>query len=231
MNAYSKKYNYIIKYNAKSGCTLFRQLFLELHQEELTKVPSDQWHQINLDFPYRNEKVIVKIHLVRNPYHRVVSMFINKMCGKYNTLRTKITLPKCTFYHFVQYLENCSKNNNFVDVHIMPQHHNYSKDDTIIKLENFKENIFDVYGNYPGLKLLIPKIKTFFAKDNIHLNCSNIDHHSTGFVGLVEYDLNYEGPWHKHSDFYDKNIAEMVYKTYQKDFELFGYHRDSWNQD
>jgi hypothetical protein len=35
MNAYSNKYDYIIRWNAKSGCTIFRQLFLKLHYEEI----------------------------------------------------------------------------------------------------------------------------------------------------------------------------------------------------
>ena len=36
--AYSKKYNYIIGWNAKSGCTLLRNIFLELHKDEVNKI-------------------------------------------------------------------------------------------------------------------------------------------------------------------------------------------------
>ena len=33
--AYSRKYNYAIKWNAKSGCSYFRKLFLKLHSNEI----------------------------------------------------------------------------------------------------------------------------------------------------------------------------------------------------
>jgi len=50
MEAYSRKYNYIIVWSAKSGCTLFRQLFLDLHKEELERKPYNKWHYLSNDF-------------------------------------------------------------------------------------------------------------------------------------------------------------------------------------
>ena len=80
---YSKKYDYMIKYHPKSGCTIFRHLFLELHKDEISPDVSHVTHHvIEKLFPYNNQRVPFKLHLVRNPYTRVVSMFTNKMCSR-----------------------------------------------------------------------------------------------------------------------------------------------------
>jgi len=80
-SAYSKEYNYFITWSAKSGCTMFRKLFLELHSNELSRLPKNKWHSLDGDFPIpiHVRRVNIKnILLCRNPYHRVVSMFTNK---------------------------------------------------------------------------------------------------------------------------------------------------------
>lgn len=63
--AYSKKYNYLIKYNPKSGCSFFRNLFLNIHKEELTEEPTNGHHGVWKDFPYNNEQVSHSVHLVK----------------------------------------------------------------------------------------------------------------------------------------------------------------------
>ena len=62
--AYSKKYNYCIKYHPKSGCSVFRKLFLKLHINELTfdqKRILDSFHNVKDVFKYNNEKCNVSI--------------------------------------------------------------------------------------------------------------------------------------------------------------------------
>ena len=73
-----------IKYNPKSGCSFFRNLFLNIHKEELTEEPANGHHGVWKEFPYNNEQVSHSLHLVRNPYTRVVSMFTNKYIGRLN---------------------------------------------------------------------------------------------------------------------------------------------------
>ena len=94
--AYSKKYNYIIGWNAKSGCTLLRNIFLELHKNEITNITNEH-HSIERDFPLPSNINNIPVYiLVRNPYSRIVSMFTNKYCGGHghNLLYSKINLKE-----------------------------------------------------------------------------------------------------------------------------------------
>ena len=56
-------------WSAKSGCTYFRQLFLELHKEEINNKPKNLWHNIDIDFKVPknlNIENVNKIILCRN---------------------------------------------------------------------------------------------------------------------------------------------------------------------
>lgn len=230
MNAYSKKYKYMIKYHAKSGCTLLRKLFLELHNDELYEKDDNIFTSLHEYFRYsENEEINLKIHLVRNPYMRIVSMFINKMCGGYNMaiLNNFMKLEKHTFYHFVKYLY---ENKDFIyemDIHLHPQYREYQSDDIIVKLENFNKEIIKAY-NKENFSTLIPRIEKFLLTDkkNEDFNISDKLDESIGFVGLVEYDINSCGPWSDYKDFYNNKIKEMVYEIYKDDFVTFGYLSD-----
>lgn len=225
MISYSKKFNYIIKFHAKSGCTLFRKLFIELHKNE-TSEPLNH-HICSTIFPYNKEKVFLKLNLVRNPYHRVVSMFTNKMCsGNQGILNNSIKLPKHTFFHFVKYLYE-NRNNLFrMNHHVHRQCREYEKDDVIIKLENFNNEIIKAYDR-PKYNVLIPAIKNFLLENNYEsnnrLNISTKIVESVGFVGLIEYTPNSVGPWSQYKDFYNKEIKNMVYEIYKMDFYIFNY--------
>ena len=120
--AYSPKYNYIIGWNPKSGCSSFRDLFLHLHKDEVSKISNGR-HLINLDFPLpRNIDNIPIYILVRNPYERIVSCFKNKYCGPVNTaqIRKNMKLDKCNFVSFISALAH-SQNINKVDLHVQEQ--------------------------------------------------------------------------------------------------------------
>lgn len=234
MQAYSDKYNYIIKWNAKSGCTLFRRLFLHLHKNELNKKITNKWHQLSDDFPCINGMNKYTIHLVRNPYKRVVSMFTNKYCGGTcaSVLARKINLDKNTFYNFVKYLHKSSNNNKWCDCHILPQSQSYDSKDIIIKLENFDNDIKKVYSTN-NLQNLIPEIENFLQ--NMYNNNNNIDnpqnitkknYDNYEFIGLKEFDINYCGAWSDYKYFYNDEIANLVYETYKTDFDLYGYSKN-----
>ena len=97
---YSKKYNYILCYSAKSGCTLVRRMFLDLHKNELNREPTQLWYQLHHDFPLPKKRENIPIvFLGRNPYERTVSMFTNKYCGGkgHSQLLDNFKLEKVTF--------------------------------------------------------------------------------------------------------------------------------------
>ena len=231
--AYSKKYNYCIKYHPKSGCSVFRKLFLKLHINELTfdqKRILDSFHNVKDVFKYNNENVFFSLNLVRNPYTRIVSMFTNKICGgkQVNGLNKKLKIKTVTFYNFVKLLyDEYNKNPNILntDPHLDKQSLNYHKNDIILKLENYKNDIVSSYDN-PHTKKLIPQIKYILMK-NKHINVSNRKNNKINeFIGLTEFSENFSGPWPEYEMFYNQEIKDMVYHIYKEDFEIFNYQKD-----
>ena len=226
-SAYSKKYNYIMIYNAKSGCTLWRQLFLELHREEI-KESTNLWHNINIDFPIpKNINNIPKIVVVRNPYMRVVSMFCNKYVNiNRNFLYSKFNLPKITFREFVKKLvelKNKNKLNN-TDVHIVEQTKDFimDKNTYVVKLEKFNEQIIEAY-KYIGKHKLLPQIEKFINSNNF-INETKRDI-SIKNVSDKEYTVgNNIYPDYKY--FYDNELLNMVYDLYKDDFIKFNYQKN-----
>ena len=229
MDAYSKKYNYIIRWNAKSGCTFFRQLFLKLHYDEIEK-PTNKWHNIHHDFPLPDNLLnIKKIILCRNPYYRAVSMFCNKYCGGkgHSILPEKIKLKKCTFRNFLNELNELKKQKklNNIDGHISEQSHNviFNKDSYILKIENLNETICDIYKKM-NLETLIPKIKNFMDNSNkIFINKTN-----RNLTEEYIYDIEYSPesvifPDYKY--FYNQELLDLCYEIYKDDFINFNYEK------
>lgn len=227
--AYSKKHNYIIGYSAKSGCTYVRQLFLELHKNELNGEPTYKWHHLGLDFKIPNNINIDKTNKIivsRNPYKRTVSMFIDKYCGGPGAglLRNKFTIEKTTFRIFVKKLLyfKINKKLNNIDVHIKEQSHNLNKNNAqFIKLEEFNENIVNAYKSL-NLHNLVPSVENYLKKD-IFKNESKKCNEEI-FVYDKEYEIgNTIFPDAKY--FYDNELLELVYYIYKDDFINFNYEK------
>ena len=224
---YSKKYNYAIKYNPKSGCSFIRMLFLELHQAELGREPTNKHHQLIRDFKYNKEQTHFTLNVVRNPYTRVVSMFTNKFMGlpKASTLYKHIQLPKDTFFEFVKHLYTIRKELiRFPDVHVRPQKRTYAPKDTIIKLENLNEELLKAYDN-PHTADLLPKVKLFLEKTSKFNNTRR--NSSTEYIYDQEFPTGVMLNWPDYKYFYNKQIKSIVFETYKKDFKFFGYDKDS----
>ncbi len=220
---YSKKYKYLVKYNAKSACTLIRKLFLELHKNELTKSPKRDYHDIHFDFPYTNNSIIKKkIHIVRNPYKRVVSMFTEKYIGKKNTLHNVIKLNKHTFYEFVKSLYNTNPD-NIKDSHVKKQSRIYESNDIIIKCENLNDNLLKFYKEFNDE--LYVKVNTFFT-ENINVN-KTPRNDTKIYVYDTVYEPGIDRSWPDYKYFYNDEIKNMVYEIYKEDFINFNYDKDS----
>ena len=217
--AYSKDYNYAIKWNAKSGCTYLRQLFLKLHISELENKNVNH-HNLEMLFQFPTNidlnKILI-IELVRNPYSRTVSMFCNKYCGGegHNVLSSKIKLEKCTFRYFVKYLEKLYKSYklDISDKHVRSQISNLQS--KVIKLENLN------------------KIKNVYL-DNLNLNIKNLEIEQinktvntkrTKFCGDKVFNIN-DTIFPQWQYFYDDEIKNIVYKIYNKDFVAYKYSKE-----
>jgi hypothetical protein len=228
--AYSTKYNYVIKWNAKCGCTLLRRLFYELHKDE-QKVITKEWESGLPSFKYNIHKFPVShsFLLTRNPYKRVVSMFTNKYNGPNNidNLQKKFKLNTNNFYSFVLKLKEFKNNNTWCDIHLTPQYFNYEQNDILIKLENIKNRSIELYSNLKKIKPLKNNVINFFNKPDIgFINETNKNNNSV-FIGYNIYANNFNGPWPDYKYFYDEKIKKLVYEIYKDDFTLFNYKYDS----
>jgi hypothetical protein len=227
MEIQSPKYNYSIKYHAKSACTLVRRLFLELHGDEISEEERNkmnQWHDIHLFFPVKNIPTKT-LNIVRNPYERVVSIFVNKICGgePHNILGKKLKIRQISFSEFILFMVDMKikhgKYFGMFDDHLLPQSVNYRISDLVIKLKNLEE----------GLKINLPSefsenITEFFKNVNdnkVFVNKSNYAEETFEFVGNKSYSIDDKGPWPNWKCFYDETLKDLVHFLYKDDFELF----------
>lgn len=230
--AYSIKYNYKIKWNAKCGCTLLRRFFYELHKNE-QKIIIKEWELGLPSFKHNINDILIShsLLLTRNPYKRVVSMFTNKYNGPMNidSLQHKFKLNTNTFYSFVLKLKEFKENDKWCDIHLTPQYFNYEYGDKLIKLENIKIRILDLYKNLNEIKPLFNLAESFFDKQNlgfINETYKNNSNNNT-FIGYYNFIDNFSGPWPDYNYFYDDKIKKLVYEIYEEDFKLFNYKYDS----
>ena len=234
--AYSKKYNYLIKYNPKSGCSFFRNLFLNIHKEELTEELANGHHGVWKEFPYNNEQVSHSLHLVRNPYTRVVSMFTNKYIGRLNAqgkvfgnkLFDKIKLEKDDFYHFVLFLQKQKNENkiNTIDNHLCEQTLNYDISDSIVKLETVNEDLLDFYKKHYETTLY-EKVKYYLEHEKRKMILRTPRNNIQNFVGNEEFKPTQPNIFPKPEYFYNQEIKDIVYNIYKDDFITFNYDKNS----
>jgi hypothetical protein len=245
LEAYSREYNYKIIWSGKSGCTSLRQLFINLHKEELEgEELTNSWHRIDEDFPVDFKKENVKsIILCRNPYKRTASMFCGKYCsdgkqtlidnGKrryainnYSCLSRQIKLGDISFQRFLEELYKIKKRgdlNNF-NIHIREQSFKMDTVDLVYMayLEDYRESLKRAYQE-AGLSDLLPKIDQFLD-NNYYKNETKKTKESSEFVGEKVYSVNCS-EFPSYGGFYNDTLKDMVFDIYRKDFEYFKYER------
>ena len=230
--AYSKKYKYIIGWNAKSGCSSFRDLFLYLHKDEVSEITNGR-HELHRDFPLPiNIKDIPIFILVRNPYSRLVSCFTNKYCSTPNhaLLRKKMKIEPCNYVTFLKKLQNIkneNKLNNF-DIHIQEQSHNLLPNANILKLENYKNDIIKMY-NHKKLISLLPKVEEYINTQGVinettKINTDKIMHHHNFELNTTQFPnwQNFYGP--------GPIVKNYVFNLYNNDFLHFNYSKDFYSE-
>jgi hypothetical protein len=243
---YSPTRNTIIQVAEKAGVESVRYLIL---REEKIANPHNIWINNNRFFGVTMitpPKEINNISIVRNPYARLVSGYIDKfLTGNYNHLPFCQNVKKhynnrddnlrVSFQELVNYIINQPKNE--LDVHFKPQYlqHKLSNNSIILKLENINEinnhltnlgfsNRLDNYRDkhlYRGKKVDIKNAHTLLYKDfDIAENRENRENLYPKGCGGLGYQ-GAEVPTVE--NFYTKDLKDKVYNYYKEDFLEFKY--------
>jgi hypothetical protein len=233
---YSVEYKYILMYSAKCGCCTVKRFFRLIHQN-----PSMINHYISNEMNHIPPHIVLpsvpKIVVVRNPYYRVVSMFTNKFVSnkrgpliRYSFIKNAIPIQPFTFIAFLNKLIMLKRTGRLEsnNCHIQSQVYNLiiDRNTKIIKLENMKEDIKNIYKNH---------IKNEELYDRVN---NNIDFLDTEFnktpINTINKNIIYErfrpttNEFPEYYHFYNQKVANMVYRLYKNDFIKFGYSKDSY---
>jgi hypothetical protein len=239
---YSPKYNYIAYYCAKSGCSSLKHLFIDLHKEELSQDVQSQLisHTAKASFMLPNDfdtKSVPKFILVRNPYLRAVSMYINKYVGENSHIKRSMKEKNVvnehgeSFLSFLKFLKDLKERNllNKIDGHMYEQSHEYNSKDNliVIKLENFEKEIKKFYRKkFKDDTGFLSKIDGLFAENNktYHTNTTKIhnDAEQTD-VSKVEFTDKKSIIIPNYDVFYNDKTKKLVETIFHDDFVNFGY--------
>jgi len=205
-----KKNKIIFGWSPKCGCSFVKNLFYFLTNNVKANEKIHGPHSKQLLPKNHNEYKIIII--VRNPYERIVSGFLEKYkkTGKFYP-NWPSTMP-LTFHQFVTVLHNRGTGKIIDNFHFSPQlRDNW---DASMKIHR----VYDIKAiDYPYLEKLykkkIPEEVLNFKHGHENITIDPVD--------FPVYKLNmdkYEGKRPTLSQFYDKQTAERVFSFYKKDF-------------
>ena len=169
--------------------------------------------------------------IVRNPYHRMVSFYNNKIIyagvSPYEldrqTYEKPVVIPHLnagnTHMSFRQFIELVGKIEVLLaDRHLLPQYAGVEsmKFDYVVRCESYAKDVKSVCD---VLELDYEK----YAKLNVnHFPRTDISDFAADQPALWFHE---HGIPRRYDVFYDDALEEIVWNQYQKDFELFGYER------
>ncbi len=229
--------------NSKVACTKIKELLLWLdwwpeHRHRALAIPvhihnkrftgfigASDLEPIRLYEIFRSPRFF-KFGFVRNPYDRVLSAYLDKIFAPQNSpekrsqyapvavaikawctgqAKDQINLDQdpVSFEEFVRFI--AQQNSYDMDRHWLHQHltmwHPYLKLDFLGRLENFSNDMVHV-------------LTELGAPDEIRDAVSSKSNASRKDETLTQ--------------FYTPNLAGMVFRTFARDFEIYGYDRNSW---
>lgn len=235
-----RRYNIVYVENSKVGCTKVKKYLLEIdnwpkrwdelienevyiHNKQLTGMIGAA------DLSYSGLSSILKnptyfrFGFVRNPYDRLLSAYKDKILAPQKKLdkksyigvacsiksamtgedRRRINLDETpvTFEEFVSYV--ASQRSYDMDRHWYHQHltmwHPFCKFDFIGRFERFPEDLRDVLTKIGAPEKLITSVS---RRDN--------------------------SSFRTREKFYDERLANVVYRKFRRDFDIYGYDPKSW---
>ena len=233
MEIYSKKYEYICSYAAKSGSSSLRRLFLEIHGDELGFQKPDSYHDLEMFFPLPKgivKKKVWKLVLVRNPYSRIVSAFFNRYLGCDWAIRKSLEeyglLDQEDFLCFLRKLREIRDHGEIdhFDIHVRRQTFGIDLGDPmtlIVNLEKFHNQISGAYSIMFGeYHPITSKVRSILERSKIHENPT----HYGGPIKNAHRKIFIKGEMPPHfSKMYDPETKFIVDDVYEDDFFKLGY--------
>ena len=219
----------LLFYSAKCGNTTLRQWYLHFTQnkfiENVDQLRIRTNHLIKKEFsPKYNSGLCdkyLKSIVVRNPYDRVVSMFMDKFIFKQDRFSDTLSKENITFNNFLQLLleERDKYNFELTDKHFIPQSLSREKlkFNYIIKLESFERDMLDFIH-----KEIDSNYNYDFTKKagNFESSYNDEDYQSLTNVRLSE--LRKKDSFNKKS-FLDNSTKPIIFNIYKNDFIKFNY--------
>lgn len=229
MNAYIVNDKTLIFWTPKCACTSLLNIINQINGTKHERYAKGLFKRVELN----NVNLVAnykKIFLMRNPYHRLLSAFINKF----------IYHPQIGFLDTFTKLEGFSQNliirekhnffennmyngitfNEFVDLiskyYNINDHWNYQKKfnmtfDYIVHVENLEEelkNVFRELGISTDFMIPCENKSTYID------NCIDIDLSDVKSVDIIKNHMNDI----KKTNFLNTSNKEKIYKTYRTDF-------------
>ena len=229
---YSKKYDYSLSFSAKCGCCTVRNLFLQIHIDEIDNPPENGIHNMHEYYPLTKNIIdIPNIVVVRNPFSRVVSMYVDKYINNNMIMRAIISKGKeiknHSFMHFLELLKYFKDLDELdrLEGHVASQSRGYTQNSNtiIVKLENFGEDLLNTYKKlFPdNQNQIIDKVMNVLNGPHKKANSTFYSKNVTKNVTNQEFFEKKNIPTYKY--FYNEAAKKLVVEIYEKDFENFGY--------
>lgn len=210
-----KKKRIIFGWSAKCGCSHVKNMFNFLTNKSNTKrLHVGSYNKLPLD--HYKYKIII---IIRNPYERIVSGFLNKYCSGKRKLHN-ISPNQLTFKKFVNEL-NKNGLTNIDRHHFTPQ---------LSEAWNSKIKIHRIYDIKKIDYAYIEKLyKTKIPQEIISFRGRHFGwHYTKNNKPCTEYKYVFNLPYHKYShtkpktkQFYNPRLAAKVAMFYRKDFHFF----------
>lgn len=214
----SKKYNYTMYYSPKSACTFIRKILLSLHKDEILDYVEDWHHDIDKQLP--EIETDYGYVFTRNPYHRCVSMYLDKYCkpGHQEGYFTRNPIHHLTFNSFLDHL---LENRSILDQkysHFSLQSTNYQPNIEIIKSEHYLMPLIKFYR-----KIGIDQNRLFGAINNVKfINATNYGTNLISYACHIDFTST-KLYCNRLSFLLEGKIRNKIYSLYREDFINFNY--------
>ena len=221
-------------WNPKCGCSFIKKLFKYLLNQEIKYTDAIDWrlHENTRNLYRPIMKDYTHVLFIRNPYHRLVSGFIQIYIKEWGPLHIRLApgiyehrLQQLTFNQFVNTVLKNKKSLQekwYINDHFLPQTTNYNNRFVFTK-------IFDLYNidyNY---------LSNLFEKEIIEEDINKLRNTGKNHVNI---QTDYNKPVYnytidtfkdmkiipKYKYFYNNNLKRKVYEIYKEDFYFLERH-------